>query len=195
MKKRWMDLQLFADGGEGGSGGQGGEGAGSGGNGGQGGNAAYTYEQLEEIASARASKAERAAIANYLRGKGMSEDDITTAINDFKEKQKANQPNISAIEKERDDALAKVAQYENEKLLSAKGVRQEDLDYVTFKVNQLVTDKKDFKTAADEFLKENPRFTGKVYKMSTGATDGNASGGTESKNEAMNNMIRNAFRR
>lgn len=193
MKRKWMDLQLFADGGEGSSGGQGGEpGAGSGG---QGGSAAYTFEQLEEVASARASKAERAAIANYLRNKGMSEDDITTAINDFKEKQKANQPNVSAIEKERDDALAKVAQYENEKLLSAKGVRQEDLDYVAFKVNQRVTDKKDFKTAADEFLKENPRFTGKVYKMSTGSTDGNASGGTESKNETMNNMIRNAFRR
>lgn len=193
MKRKWMNLQLFADGGEGGSGGQGGEpGAGSGG---QGGSAAYTYEQLEEVASARASKAERAAIANYLRNKGMSEDDITTAINDFKEKQKANQPNVSALEKERDDALAKVAQYENEKLLSAKGVRQEDLDYVAFKVNQLVTDKKDFKTAADEFLEANPRFTGKMYKMSTGTSEGNASGGTESKNEQMNNMIRNAFRR
>ena len=193
MRRKWMDLQLFADGGEGGSGGQGGD-AGTG-SGGQGGSAAYTYEQLEEVASARASKAERAAIANYLRNKGMSEDDITTAINDFKEKQKASQPNVSAIEKERDDALAKVAQYENEKLLSAKGVRQEDLDYVAFKVNQLVTDKKDFKTAADEFLKANPRFTGQAYRMSTGSTDGNAAGGTESKNELMNNMIRNAFRR
>lgn len=191
MKNRLvMNLQLFADGGDGGTGGNG-EGAGSG----SGGNAAYTYEQLEEVASARASKAERAAIANYLRGKGMSEDDITTAINDFKEKQKASQPNVSAIEAERDDALKKVAQYENEKILSGKGVKQEDLDYVAFKVNQLVTDKKDFKTAADEFLKENPRFTGQTYKMSTGTTSGNASGGTESKNEAMNNVIRNAFRR
>ena len=195
MKKRWMDLQLFADGGEGGSGGQGGESAGSGGNGGQGGNAAYTYEQLEEVASARASKAERAAIANYLRGKGMSEDDITTAINDFKAKQKANQPNVSAIEKERDDALKELNQYKNEKILTGKGVRQEDLDYVAFKVSQLVTDKKDFNAAADEYLKANPRFTGQVYRMSTGSTEGNASGGTETKNEQMNNLIRNAFRR
>lgn len=195
MKKRRMDLQLFADGGEGGSGGQGGEGAGSGGNGGQGGNAAYTYEQLEEVASARASKAERAAIANYLRGKGMSEDDITTAINDFKAKQKANQPDVSAIEKERDDALKELNQYKNEKILTGKGVRQEDLDYVAFKVSQLVTDKKDFNAAADEYLKANPRFTGQVYRMSTGSTEGNAAGGTETKNEQMNNLIRNAFRR
>lgn len=193
MRKRWMNLQLFADGGEGGSGGQGGD-AGTG-SGGQGGSAGYTYEQLEEVASARASKAERAAIANYLRGKGMSEEDITTAIHDFKEKQKANQPNVSAIQKERDDALAKVAQYENEKLLAGKGVKAEDLDYVAFKVNQLVTDKKDFKAAAEEYLKANPRFTGQVYKMSTGAAGGNASGNTETKNEQMNTMIRNAFRR
>ncbi len=193
MKKKWMNLQLFADGGEGGSGGQGGD-AGTG-SGSQGGSAAYTYEQLEEVATARASKAERAAIANYLRGKGMNEDDITTAINDFKEKQKANQPNVSALERERDNALAKVAQYESEKILVEKGVKQEDLDYVVFKVNQLVTDQKDFKTVADEFLKGNPRFTGQTYKMSTGTTSGSTSGGTESKNEAMNNMIRNAFRR
>lgn len=102
---------------------------------------------------------------------------------------------MSAIQKERDDALAKVTQYENEKILVGKGVKQEDIDYVVFKVNKLVTDKKDFKTAAEEYLKENPRFTGQTYKMSTGATTGNASSGTEAKNEAMNNMIRNAFRR
>ena len=64
MKNR-MYLQLF----EGGDG-AGGTGAGAG-SGNQGGNAAYTYEQLEEVASARANKAERAAIANYLRNKGM----------------------------------------------------------------------------------------------------------------------------
>lgn len=194
MVKKWMNLQLFADGGEGGSGGQGGD-AGTGGSGGQGGTAAYTYEQLEEVASARANKAERAAIANYLRGKGMSEDDITTAINDFKAKQKASQPNVSAIEKERDDALKELNQYKNEKILAGKGVRQEDLDYVAFKVSQLVTDKKDFNAAADEYLKANPRFTGQTYKMSTGSTEGNAAGGTESKNEQMNNLIRSAFRR
>lgn len=189
-----MNLQLFADGGDGGSGGQGGNGSAGTGGGSQAGNAGYTYEQLEEVASARVTKAERAAIANYLRGKGMSEDDITTAIADFKEKQKANHPNIAAIEKERDEALAKAEKAENEKLLTAKGVKTDDLDYVLFKVNQLVTDKKDFKTAADEYLKENPRYAGagQGYRVSTGVTGGNGGGGTESKNEQINNMIRSA---
>ena len=202
MKHRMvMNLQLFGDG-DGGGAGSGGQGGGTGsGSGGQGGNAAnYTYEQLEEVAQARASRAERTAIANYLRERGVSEEEITTAINDFKAKRKASQPDVAAIEKERDEARAEAAQYKNEKILVGKGVKPEDLDYVAFKVNKLVTDKKDFKTAADEFLKENPRFTGQSYRMSTGVTSGNGgTGGSgnaiENSNEQMNNLIREAFRR
>lgn len=190
--KMFMNLQFFADGGEGGAGGAGGEVSGTGASGNH---ATYSYEQAEEIANARAQRAEQAALKSYFQQQGMSQEEVTQALADYRQKKQSQQPNVSAIEKERDDALAKVTQYENEKILVGKGVKQEDIDYVVFKVNQLVTDKKDFKTAAEEFLKENPRFTGQTYKMSTGATTGNASSVTESKNEAMNNMIRNAFRR
>lgn len=191
MKKRWLDLQFFADGSDGGVGGDGGEGSGA-----QGGNATYTYEQLEEIAAARTSKAERAAIANYLRGKGMSEDDITIAIDDFKEKQKANQPDISAIERERDEARREAEQLKHEKVLNGKGVKPEFIEYVAFKVSKMVTDKKNFETAADEFLKENALYcgTGQGYRVSTGSSAG-SSAGTETKNEQINTMIRNAFGR
>lgn len=193
--RRRMNLQLFEGGDGAGSNGQGGN-AGNGG-GGQAGNtgATYSYEQAEEIANARATQAERAALANYFRSQGMTETEITTAINDFKAKRQAQQPNVSQITQERDDALKKVTQYENEKLLTGKGVKAEDLDYVAFKVNQLVTDKKDFKTAAEEYLKENPRFTGKTYQVSTGVSSGNAGSSVETKNEQINTMIRNAFGR
>ena len=195
MNKKKFNLQLFEEGTGGGSGSQGGS-TGSG-SGGQAGNAgtSYSYEQAEEIANARATKAERAALANYFRSQGMTEAEITTAISDFKAKQQANQPNVTQITQERDDALKKLSQYENEKILTGKGVRAEDLDYVSFKVSQMVTDKKDFKTAAEEFLKSNPRFNGKTYQVSTGVASGNASGRTESKNESINNMIRDAFGR
>lgn len=195
MRNRKMFLQLFEDGNGAGSGGQGGN-AGNGG-GGQNGNAGatYSYEQAEEIANARANKAERAALANYFRDQGMTESEITSAINDFKAKRQANQPNVSEIEKDRDKYKNQVEQMQNEKILTSKGVKAEDLEYVAFKVAKLVTDKKDFKTAADEFLKENPRFTGRTYQVSTGVSSGNAAGGTENKNEQINNMIRNAFGR
>lgn len=87
-----------------------------------------------------------------------------------RERQKANQPNAEKLQQERDDALAKVTQMENEKLLTSKGVRADDLDYVMFKVSRMVDEKTAFDKAAEKFLKENPRFTGKPYRvMSTSA--------------------------
>ena len=189
-----MNLQLFADGGEGGSGSQGGN-AGSG-NGGQGSaGAAYSFEQAEEIANARAQRAEQAALKSYFQQQGMTEDEVRAALEEYKTKQERQKPNVSAIEKERDEALTKLQQYEHEKVLAGMKVKAEDLDYVLFKVNALVTDKKDFKTAAAEWLKDNPRYKdGGTYRMSSGtAADG--SKGADTGNEAINNMIRGAFGR
>lgn len=186
-----MNLHIFDGDGEGsGTGGNGGSG-----NGGQSGSAGYTFEQAEEIANSRAEKASRAALADYFRKQGLSEEEITTAITDFKARQKANQPNVSEIEKERDTYKQQVEQMNNEKVLTGKGVKAEDLDYVMFKVSKMVDDKTDFTKAADRFLKENPRFTGTgVYRVSTSmGTEGNGSGG--SVNSSINNAIRSAARR
>lgn len=190
MVKRKMFLQLFEDGGGAGSGGQGGN-AGNG-RGGHTGNtgATYSYEQAEEIASARANKAERTALANYFRSQGMTEEEVTAAINDFKTKKQANQPNVSQIEKERDTYKNQIEQLQNEKVLTSRGVKAEDLDYVMFKVSKMVDDKTDFNKAAEKFLKENPRFTGQTYRVSTGTQSrGNDSGGND------NNFINAAIRR
>lgn len=195
MKKRFMNLQLFADGGEGGTGGQGGN-AGTGGGGqGSAGKATYSYEQAEEIATARADRASRTALADFFRKQGMNEEQVTQAINDFKAKQKENQPNVSAIEKERDDARAELENLKNTNLLRDKGVKAEDLDYVLFKVQQKVTDKVDFKKAAEDFLKENPRFAGQgTYRVTT-STQSGGSGTAQNTNETINNAIRMAARR
>ena len=201
MKKR-MNLQLFEDGAGAGSGNQGGNaGSGNGGQGSAGGTSGahagtYTYEQLEEIASARVNKSERAALANFFRSQGMTEAEVTEAITQFKNERAANQPDTAKLQKERDDALEKVQQMENEKLLSGKGVKAEDLDYVMFKVSKLVDDKTTFEKAADKFLKENPKFTGNVgsYRMST--SSGNSSEGSGGNmNASINDRIRAAARR
>lgn len=195
MKKKYMNLQIFADGGEGGTGGQGGN-AGTG-NGGQGntGNATYSYEQAEEIANARADRASRTALADFFRKQGMNEEQVTQAINDFKAKQKENQPDVSAITRERDDARKELEAMKNTNLLRDKGVKPEDLDYVLFKVQQKVTDKVDFEKAAEDFLKENPRFTGQgTYRVAT-STQSGGSGTAQNINETINNAIRMAARR
>lgn len=197
MKKRMM-LQLFEDGGGAGSGdGQGG-GAGTGG-GDQGGNTGrssgsggtYTYEQAEEIASARASKAERSALANYFRSQGMTEQEITQAIHDFKEQRAQRHPDAEKLQKDLDNALNENARLKNENYLREKGVKADDLDYVIFKVNQMVDEKTDFKKAAEKFIKENPRFAGSTYRVSTGSA-ASGSGGAENPNDSINAAIRRA---
>ncbi|MCM1439822.1 MAG: hypothetical protein NC131_11575 [Roseburia sp.] len=203
MRKKLFDLQLFTDGGDGGTGTDAGT-AGGTGDGGQktiaGGTGAgtggtYSYAQAEEIANARADRAEKAALASYFKQQGMSEAEITAAISDYKEKKAKNQPDVAAIEKQRDDALKKVAEMENMDYLRSKGVKQDDLDYVLFKVSKNVNDKTDFKKAADAYLKENPRYTGRGYTVvSTGTPDG-GSGAGQNANDIINSSIRAAFGR
>lgn len=199
MKKKLLfDLQLFTDGGEGGAGAAG-AGAGTAGNGngsqGNAGGATYSYEQAEQIADARADRATKAALADYFKKQGMSEDEVTAALADFKAKKAAQQPNVSAVEKQRDEALAKVAELENSNYLRDKGVKADDLDYVLFKVSKQVDDKTDFKKAADAFLKENPRYTGRGFRVvSTGKPDG-GSGTSQTAHDMINASIRSAFGR
>lgn len=195
MRNKLMNLHIFDEGGDGGDAGSGNQGgsAGTGGSG-QRGNAGYTFEQAEEIANNRAEKATRAALADFYRKQGLSEAEITTAIADFKAKQKANQPDIDAITQERDTFKQELQQMKNEKVLSAKGVRSEDMDYVLFKINQLVDDKTDFAKTADKFLKENPRFGKGAYKVSTSTGSDNQNTGG-SVNASINDRIRAAMRR
>lgn len=201
MRKKYFDLQLFTDGGDGGAG-TGGAGAGSAGNGngsqsnaGGPSGATYSYEQAEQIADARADRATKAALSDYFKRQGMSEEEVTAALADFKAKKAASQPNVSEVEKERDAALAQVEEMKNTNYLRDKGVKADDLDYVLFKVGKKVDDKTDFKKAADAFLKENPRFTGQGMKVvSTGKPDG-GSGTGQTANDSINASIRSAFGR
>ena len=189
MKNKLMNLHIFDEGGTGNPNGNGGTGSS-----GQNGNAGYTFEQAEEIANSRAQKAERAALASFYRQQGLSEEQITTAIADFKAKQKANQSDVDAITEERDTYKQELQQLKNEKVLSAKGVRTEDMDYVLFKVNKLVDDKTDFTKAADKFLKENPRYGKGTYRVSTSTgSDNQNTGGNV--NASINDRIRAAMRR
>lgn len=125
----------------------------------------------------------------------MSEEEVTAALADFKAKKAASTPDLAAVQKERDEALKKVAEMENMNYLRTKGVKADDLDYVLFKVSKNVNDKTDFKKAADAFLKEQPRFAGQGYKVvSTGTPDG-GSGTGATVNDSINAAIRSAYGR
>ena len=196
MKNKFMNLHIFEEGGNGGEGNTAGQNRNSGnGNGSQSGNVGYTFEQAEEIANNRAEKASRAALASFYRQQGLSEEQITTAIADFKAKQKAQQPDVDTITRERDAAQKELQELKNEKILTGQGVKADDLDYVMFKVSKLVDDKTDFTKAAEKFLKENPKYTGAgTYRVSTSTgSDNQDTGGSVNMN--INDRIRAAARR
>ena len=176
--KRKLNLQLFGDGdGERTSGTAGKETHGS-----------YSFEQAEEIASARAERAEKAALSNFFTQQGMSRQEAEEAFKDYKAKK--------ALERERDEAKSKLAALENQNLLRQKKVKEDDLDYVTFKVNKMVDDKTDFNAAADKFLKDNPRFKEQQagVRVSTGVS-GNGNTDTRTDNEKINDSLKAAFKR
>lgn len=134
-------------------------------------------------------------LASFYRQQGLSEEQITTAIADFKAKQKAQQPDVDTITRERDAAQKELQELKNEKILTGKGVKADDLDYVMFKVSKLVDDKTDFTKAAEKFLKENPKYTGAgTYRVSTSTgSDNQDTGGSVNMN--INDRIRAAARR
>lgn len=194
--KKIMYLQLFEDGGGAGSGNQGGNAGDGNGNQGSTGGGTYSYEQAEEIATARAQRAEQAALKSYFQQQGMTEDQVRQALADYKEKQKANQPNVDQIQKDLAEARRENAQMKNEKFLSGKGVKAEDLDYVAFKISKMVDEKTNFEKAAEKYLKENPRFvgSGNTYRISTSASN-SSEGSGGSVNTSINDKIRAAMRR
>lgn len=185
-----MNLHLFDEGNDGGNGGQN---AGSG-NGGQGSSGTFTYEQLDEIASSRADRASKAALKSYFQQQGLSEQEAAAAIEQYKKDKAARQPDAGALEKERDQYKAQLEERDHKDYLRDKNVKAEDLDYVMFKVSKTVDEKTDFKKAADKFLKDNPRYTGGGYKVST-STSSESDGSTGSKHASINDAIRNAARR
>ena len=182
MKFRYiMNLHLF-DEGDNGNGGQNNAGG------------TFTYEQLDEIATSRADRASKAALKSYFQQQGLSEQEAAAAIEQYKKDKAARQPDASAIEKERDQYKAQLEERDNKDYLRDKNVKADDLDYVMFKASKLVDEKTDFKKAADKFLKENPRYAGGGYKVSTSTSSGSEGSG-ESKNASINDAIRNAARR
>ena len=160
----------------------------------------YSFEQAEEIANSRAQRAEKAALASYFKQAGLSEEQVTEAIQAYKAEQAKKTPDVAAITKERDDARAELETMKQEASLAKKGVKADDVDYVSFKVRAMMRedDKLTFDKAADSFLKEHPRFTNRSgYRVKTVEDDkeGQKASGKTPDRAAINAAIRSAVKR
>lgn len=99
-----MNIQFFAEGsGEGGEGnGNQNNNAGNGnsnqntGNNNQG--TTYTQEQLDGIVNNRIARAEQSALKSFFQQQGMSENEVTQAINYYKEQRAKNTPDVAGMQ-------------------------------------------------------------------------------------------------
>ena len=147
----------------------------------------FTQADVDAIVARRLAKAQR----------GMPDEAELTAFRAWKDSQQTEQQRIASITQERDTArvdlaaaLAQVEQYEHEKIMLAKGVPAEDIDYYVFKADQLVSDTKSFEQAADEVIKARAPQNGTV-RIDFGAPL-KGGGAAKSPNDAMNALIRGA---
>ena len=94
------------------------------------------------------------------------------------------------LRRELDETRAKREQLERERFLLLQGVPEEDLDYCVFRIGKMVTDGKDFRTAAKEFLKRHETGAG-VPGFRTGASlSGRSPKTPPTANETMNQLLR-----
>ena len=135
MKRRFpMNLQLFAEGGA--SGGQG-DGAGSSGAAGNqpgaSGNGVsgtgspgvqFDYEKLAGLIAGKTSVTEDTVLKSYFKQQGLSQEEMSQAIQAFKAQKAANQPDVGALQTQAAQAQAepRKAQLENVAIMAAVGL-------------------------------------------------------------------------
>ncbi|MCR5704436.1 MAG: hypothetical protein K6G85_07415 [Eubacterium sp.] len=147
-----MNLQFFAEPGEGnnaGAGTQQGNNAGTGTNNGDGnnnnaGNSANNqngqqtpeidYEKLASIVEGRQTAAGDAALKNYFKQQGLSQEEVAKAISDFKAQKAKNTPDVSAMQTQLSEVQQANLQLQinNEATLQAikEGISTETLPYI-----------------------------------------------------------------
>ena len=94
----------------------------------------------------------------------------------------------AALRRELEEARSRLTQLERERELLRQGVPEEDLDYYVFRIGKLVTDEKDFRTAAGEYLKQNRIKHG--AGLSTGASLMGRASRPQTVNDVMNKLLR-----
>lgn len=97
------------------------------------------------------------------------------------------------LEEKYNKATKELDSYKITGTLKEFAIADEFTDYVSFKVNELVTDEKDFKTALSEYVEENPQFKANTVEKinSTHTTKGQPV--QKGDKESINDFIRGGF--
>lgn len=140
----------------------------------------FTQEEVDALIAKRVAREK----------KGMPSAEELTQFREWQKTQQSEADKLGAAEKARDAANSALEDARNENTLLRMGVPADDVDYYAFKIKKLVTDKKDFETAAKEFLKDKKPSSTVTVEM--GAQGGGSKADTA--NAAMNKLIRGAIK-
>ena len=121
---------------------------------------------------ARQQRAGNSVIQSMAEQHGMSADELTAAIERAKaEKAKQLPPDV---QKQLDEANAKVAAFQNKEAALAAGVNTAYLDFVIFEAQKGVKDGTDFAASLTAYLEKNPQFKAAPSPQAWGMPRGNA---------------------
>ena len=136
--------------------------------------------EAEEIMTAEESGGiEDVTVGSAAEENGMTEDHA-----------REDRDGAEELRAELDKARERVTQLERERTLLSQGVQEEDLDYYVFKIGKLVSEEKDFESAAKEFLKQHTSERRAVAPRSTGASLSGRPSHPRSTNDTMNRILR-----
>lgn len=137
----------------------------------------FTQEEVDALIARRVAREK----------KGMPTAEELEQFRSWQKTQQTETEKLNTAVKERDEANKAFENAQKENCLLRMGVPADDVDYYVFKIGKLVTDKKDFESAARDFFKDKkPRNTVIAEMGAEGA------GKSKSVNDAMNDIIRNA---
>lgn len=202
-----MNLQLFAEGGEGGNGDQ---------NTGNQQNqqqqqtgqqnpqtVGVDYDKIQQMLETATAKKENAVLKSYFQQQGMTEDEAKQAMETFKANKQQNQPDISAIQTQLQQAQALASQAEIEKQATIEaiglGIDVKTLPYVlkmadlsSVKVEDGKLNQEALKNALNKVLEDVPAL--KPVNQGNAGFQIGGSGGNNNNNQTSDDALKKAFR-
>ena len=202
-----MNLQLFAASGEGGDGGQQSTGDQNNQQQQQTGQqnqqtVGVDYDKIQQMLDTATAKKENAVLKSYFQQQGMTEDEAKQAMETFKANKQQNQPDVSAIQTQLQQAQALASQAEIEKQATLEaiglGIDVKTLPYV-LKMADLSSVKGEdgklnqeaLKNALNKVLEDVPALK-PVNQGNTGFQIG-GSGGNNNNNQTSDDALKKAF--
>ena len=143
--------------------------------------ATETKAEVEMISKEEAQKMVNSALAKKLPPK-----EEMDAFKQWKESQKTETEKQAETLKELETLRQEAVNAKRENALLKKGINEEDIDYVMFKVGKM---EGEFDDNLVEFLKENPKFTAKEEKT-VASTTGVKTSGVENKDSGVTAVLK-----